>query len=112
MDAYRTRRKWHKIDRLWRELSASSPSQELVSLGRVVYVNSLSDRGQPDEALKLMRQRTKTVPKPKYYHLEEWYTLASLEESCGNRPTAKRWFKTILAQSPNYADVKKRLKDL
>lgn len=112
MDAYRTRKNWKKIDLLWAQLQATSPSAELISLGRVVYVNSLADRGQKDEALKIMRKKVKIVPKPKYFQLNEWYCLANLEEICGNRPTARRWFKTIIVQQPNFADVKKRLKDL
>ena len=37
MDCYRAQRRWRKVEELWLELAAVSPTAELVAEGRIVY---------------------------------------------------------------------------
>ena len=52
MDCYRAQRRWTKIDELWGELAATSPSPELVAEGRIVLAGSLADRGRIDDGAR------------------------------------------------------------
>src|SRR5262245_14697909 len=41
MDCYRAQHRWRKVEDLWNELAAVSPSAELVTEGRIVYAGAL-----------------------------------------------------------------------
>ena len=45
MDCYRAQRRWRKVEALWLELAAVSPTAELVAEGRIVYAGALADQG-------------------------------------------------------------------
>ncbi len=57
MDCYRAQRRWRKVEELWQELAAVSPTSELVTEGRIVYAGALADQGRLPEALALLRKR-------------------------------------------------------
>jgi tetratricopeptide (TPR) repeat protein len=109
MDCYRAQRRWRKVDECWRELSAASPSAELVTEGRIVAAGALADRDRLDDALALLERRDKPVPKPREHHLRLWYALADLEERAGNLPRARMLFERIRRQDAGFADVAERL---
>ena len=64
MDCYRAQQRWRKVDELWEELAAVSPSAELVTEGRIVYAGALADQGRLPEALALLRKRAERIKKP------------------------------------------------
>ena len=108
MDCYRAQRRWKRVDELWGELAASSPSAELVSEGRIVLAGSYADRGRIDDALELLRRKAKLVPKPRDYHLRLWYALGDLEERAGNLSAARDMFQRVRRVDPDFADVTAR----
>ena len=64
MDCYRAQRRWRKVEELWLELAAVSPSAELVAEGRIVYAGALADQGRLPEALALLREAGRTGEDP------------------------------------------------
>ena len=108
MDCYRAQKRWKRVDELWGELAASSPSAELVSEGRIVLAGSYADRGRIDDALELLRRKAKLVPKPRDYHLRLWYALGDLEERAGNLSAARDMFQRVRRVDPDFADVTAR----
>ena len=105
MDCYRAQKRWKRVDELWAELGASSPSAEVVSEGRIVLAGSLADRGRMDEAIDLLQRKAKPVKNPKEHHLRLWYALADLEERAGNLAAARELFARVRRYDPELADV-------
>ena len=108
MDCYRAQHRWRKVESCWDELSAASPSAELVIEGRIVYAGALADQGRVDDALTLLRKRADLVRDPKEHHLRLWYALADLEERAGNLARARDLFDRVRRADPQYADVAER----
>jgi tetratricopeptide (TPR) repeat protein len=108
MDCYRAQHRWRKVEQCWEELSAASPSGELVAEGRIVYAGALADQGRLDDALALLRKRADPVRDPKEYHLRLWYALADLEERAGNLARARELFDRVRKANPQYVDVAER----
>ena len=100
MDCYRAQRRWRKVEELWLELAAVSPTAELVAEGRIVYAGALADQGRLPEALALLRKRAERVKSPKEYHLRLWYALADLEERAGNLARARELFHQVRRADP------------
>jgi tetratricopeptide (TPR) repeat protein len=105
MDCYRAQKRWKRVDELWAELGASSPSAELVTEGRIVLAGSLADRGRLAEAIELLRRKAKPVAHPREHHLRLWYALADLEERAGNLAAARELFARVRRHDPELADV-------
>ncbi len=112
MDCYRAKKNYAKVDELWSELGAQSPSGPVVAEGRIVHSQSLAERGQIGEALKQLRKKVKPLDRPKDYHLRLWYCLADLEERAGNIIVARQWFDRVSKKDPSFADVSYRIKQL
>jgi len=108
MDCYRAQHRWKKVDELWSELGAASPSAALVTEGRIVAAGALADRGELDDALALLRRRADDVARPKPHHLRLWYALGDLEERGGNHARARALFKRVRRRDPDFADVTAR----
>jgi len=108
MDCYRAQRRWRKVESAWEELSAASPSAEIVAEGRIVYAGALADQDRLDEALAVLRKRAEPVREPKEHHLRLWYALADLEERAGNLARARELFDRVRRADPNYVDVAER----
>jgi tetratricopeptide (TPR) repeat protein len=108
MDSYRAQRRWKKVDDCWRELSAVSPSAELVAEGRIVHAGALADQGRMPEALASLRKKAGSVRNPDEHHLRLWYALADLEERAGNLATARDLFDRVRKADPAFADVAER----
>jgi hypothetical protein len=109
MDCYRALRRWRKVEELWLELAAVSPTAELVAEGRIVYAGALADQGRLPEALTLLRKRAENVKTPRDHHLRLWYALADLEERAGNLARARELFHNVRRADPAFADVAERL---
>jgi tetratricopeptide (TPR) repeat protein len=109
MDCYRAQRRWRKVEELWEELAAVSPSAELVTEGRIVYAGSLADQGRLPEALTVLRRRAERVRTPVEHHLRLWYALGDLKERAGNLARARELFHQVRRADPAFADVAERL---
>ncbi|MFN8015116.1 MAG: hypothetical protein U0R17_00730 [Acidimicrobiia bacterium] len=112
MDIYRYEKNYEKVNSLWDELGAVSPSGEVVAEGRIVHSQSLAEQGKISEALKHLRKKVKPLSRPKPYHLRLWYCLADLEERAGNIIEARNWFNKISKFDKNFADVNYRINQL
>lgn len=109
MDCYRAQRRWRKVEELWQELAAVSPSSELVTEGRIVYAGALADQGRLPEALSLLRKRAERIKKPGEHQLRLLYALADLEEKAGNLARARELFHEVRRADASFADVAERL---
>ena len=105
MDCYRAQRRWRRVDDLWEELAAASPSAELVTEGRIVLAGSLADRGRLTEAVAQLEKKAGDVKSPREHHLRLWYALADLEERAGDLARARELFARVRRHDPDFADV-------
>jgi len=108
MDCYRAQRRWRRVDELWVELAAASPSAELMTEGRIVAAGALADRRLLTEAIATLDKKAGAVRKPQIYHLRLWYVLADLEERAGNNARARALFDRIAGHDRDFADVASR----
>ncbi|MGZ8763123.1 MAG: tetratricopeptide repeat protein, partial [Acidimicrobiia bacterium] len=109
MDCERALGHHRRVEELWTELAAVSPSSELVAEGRIVRAGDLADRGELDKAIAVLSKRTSDVKRPREHHLRLWYALADLEERAGNTPRARELFRRIEQHDKTFADVAERL---
>jgi tetratricopeptide (TPR) repeat protein len=111
-DSYRALRRHRRVEELWEELRAASPSGELVAEGRIVMAGSLADRGDVQGAIDLLEQAKGDPKRPKVHHLRLWYALADLYERAGEVPRARQIFERIARHDRDFADVGSRLRAL
>jgi tetratricopeptide (TPR) repeat protein len=107
-DCYRARKQWPKVDELWEELRAASPSAELVAEGRIVAAGALADRKRLGEAIATLEQGVKLAKRPKAHHLRMAYALADLRERAGDVPGARELFEWVARHDPDLADAEER----
>lgn len=108
MDCYRAQRRWRRVDELWEELAAASPSPELMVEGRIVAAGALADRRLLADAIAMLDKKAGAIRKPQSFHLRLWYALADLEERAGNNARARALFDRIAAHDRDFADVAQR----
>jgi tetratricopeptide (TPR) repeat protein len=108
-DCYRARRRYKKVDELWRELREASPSAEVVTEGRIVAAGALADQGQARAAIELLEHGPATPKRPKLHHIRLWYALADLYERAGELPRARELFRRVADADPDYANAAERL---
>jgi tetratricopeptide (TPR) repeat protein len=111
-DAYRGLRRWSAVERVWTQIKAASPSQEVMAEGRIVMANSLADQGNLEGAIEVMLDGRKAPKRVRDHHLREWYVLGDLYDRMGETITARRWFGALADNSPDYFDVMDRLRGL
>jgi thioredoxin-like negative regulator of GroEL len=109
MDCARALGKHKRVETLWEELRAVSPSAEVVTEGRIVAAGTLADRGRLDEAIKVLERAPASPKRIQPHHLRLWYALADLQERAGDIPAARALFRRISAQDPAFVDVAERL---
>lgn len=109
MDCYRAAGKYAKVDELWAELAAASPSAALVIEGRIVLAGSLADRGRLRDAISVLERRAEDVKRAQSHHVRLWYALADLDERAGDLPRARILFERVRRHDPSFADVAERL---
>jgi tetratricopeptide (TPR) repeat protein len=97
---------------VWAELKQHSPSQEILSEGRIVYAGSLADRGDLYGAIAIMMRATSAPRRVRDHHLRQWYVLADLYDRAGNVQKAREFFKRVASIDPEFSDVKSRLSQL
>jgi len=108
MDCARAQKRWRRVDDLWTELAAASPTPELVIEGRIVAAGSLADRGRLQDAIAMLSRKADTVKRPGPAQLRLWYALADLEERAGNTARARALFDRVAQHDPDLADVAAR----
>ncbi len=111
-DCYRARKRYSKVDELWAELKAASPSAALVAEGRIVAAGAMADRGDLRGALAVMSV-AETVPRRvRDHNIKMWYVLGDLYDRSGEVVRAREFFKRVQIEAPGYADVEDRLSGL
>jgi tetratricopeptide (TPR) repeat protein len=111
-DCYRAQRRWKDVDEVWAELKQHSPSQEILSEGRIVYAGSLADRGDIFGAIAIMMRAASAPRRVRDHHLRQWYVLADLYDRAGNVQKAREFFKRVASIDSEFSDVKSRLSQL
>jgi tetratricopeptide (TPR) repeat protein len=113
MDCERAQQHWGRVDELWAELKAASPSAPLVAEGRIVAAGAKADRGDLRGALRELHKVAVTpVKRPQEHHLRQWYVLGDLNERLGELPAARAWFRQVRDVDPDFADVADRVRRL
>jgi tetratricopeptide (TPR) repeat protein len=112
MDTMRAMGKYRRVDELWEELAASSPSSALVTEGRIVLAGSRADRGRLKDAIATLDRAAKSPRRVQEHHLRLWYALADLYERAGEIPKARDLFLRIRKYDASFGDVAERLAGL
>jgi tetratricopeptide (TPR) repeat protein len=107
-DCHRALRQHHRVEALWHQLGAASPSAELLEEGRIVLAGSYTDRGRLGDAIRVLEKAPPPRGAPGIHHLRRWYVLADLYERSGELPLARRLFDRIVAAEPAFADAAER----
>lgn len=108
-DCYRALMRYEKVDELWKELKDASPDPAIVAEGRIVAASAQADRGDMQNAVRIMQQTKKDPAKVREHHLREWYVLADLFDRSGDVINAREWFGKIANNDPDFSDVRERL---
>jgi thioredoxin-like negative regulator of GroEL len=101
-----------RVEELWEDLRAASPSAALVAEGRIVYAGSLADQGRLADAIAVLEAARPPAKRPKEHHLRVAYALADLYERAGDLPRARQLFGVVAAADPELGDVAARLRAL
>jgi tetratricopeptide (TPR) repeat protein len=111
-DSYRALRRWHDVDRVWKQVKAASPPHEVMTEARIVVAGSLADRGEIKEAISLLEDAGGAPKRVRDHHLRQWYALADLYDRAGDTVSAGRWFRAVAQRDPQFVDVTDRLRAL
>lgn len=111
-DCYRAVGRHTAVERAWKRLKAASPRHETMTEGRIVMAGSLADRGDLQAAISLLEPGSKPPKRIRDHHLRQWYALADLYDRAGDPVLARRWFKAVAAEDPDFVDVGARLRSL
>jgi len=109
MDCMRALGKYGKVESLWEDLAAASPSSALVTEGRIVLAGSLADRGRLRDAIRLLDRRVGDAKRVQEHNLRLWYALADLYDRAGDVAHARELFARIRRHDAGFADVAERL---
>jgi hypothetical protein len=109
MDCARALGKHRRVDELWEELAAASPTGALVTEGRIVLAGSRADQGRLTEAIATLDRRGGTPNRVQDHHVRVWYALADLYERAGDLPRARELFLRIRRHDAGFADAAERL---
>jgi tetratricopeptide (TPR) repeat protein len=109
MDCARALGKHRRVDELWEELAAASPTGALVTEGRIVLAGSRADQGRLTEAIATLDRRAGTPNRVQDHHVRVWYALADLYERAGDLPKARELFLRIRRHDAGFADAAERL---
>lgn len=112
MDVARALGKYKRVEQLWEELRAASPSAAIVTEGRIVAAGALADQGKLEQAIKMLERAPAGPKRVLPHHLRLWYALADFHERAGDIPAARSLFRKISAQDPSFVDVAGRLAGL
>jgi tetratricopeptide (TPR) repeat protein len=111
-DCHRALKHYGRVLELWEELSASSPSADLVTEGRIVMAGTYADQGKLEDAIRILERAPSGGKRARSHHVRLWYALADLYERAGDLPRARDMFKRVAEHDPDLADVSSRLANL
>ncbi len=111
-DCYRAQRRYQDVDRIWVELSAASPSSDVIGEGRIVVAGAAADQGKLAKAIAILERSLSIRRKPTLVDLRQWYVLADLYERAGEIGHARSLFSRIIKHDANFFDAAERLSDL
>jgi tetratricopeptide (TPR) repeat protein len=111
-DGYRAMRRWQAVERVWEQIKAASPSQDVMAEGRIVWANSFADRGDLPAAIEAMTDGVKAPKRVRDHHLRQWYVLGDFHDRLGDTIAARRYFATVADHDPDFVDVVDRLRTL
>jgi tetratricopeptide (TPR) repeat protein len=111
-DCYRALRRYDRVEALWEELRAASPSAAVVAEGRIVAAGARADQGDLKGAITLLERSAATPRRVRDHHLRQWYALADLYDRSGDAPRARALFSRIRDAEPGFGDVEERLAGL
>lgn len=116
-DCHRALGHHQRVEELWHELGAASPTKQLVAEGRIVYAGSLADRGRLTDAIAVLEPAAEAAAKRRgasaeEHHLRLQYALGDLYDRVGERHAAKRLFEAIATVDPGFADARDRARSL
>jgi len=111
MDCHRAQGHHRRVEALWDELRASSPSADVLVEGRLVLAEDLAETGKLDDAILVLATAggARNLRNPGERHLRQWYVLADLYERAGDVPRARELFARVVAVDPELADASQRL---
>jgi len=111
MDCHRAMGHHRRVEALWEELRASSPSADVLVEGRLVLAEDLAETGKLDDAILVLATAggARNLRNPGDRHLRQWYVLADLYERAGDVPRARELFARVMAVDPELADTAQRL---
>jgi tetratricopeptide (TPR) repeat protein len=111
MDCHRAMGHHRRVEALWEELRASSPSADVLVEGRLVLAEDLAETGKLDDAILVLATAggARNLRNPGDRHLRQWYVLADLYERAGDVPRARELFARVAAVDPELADTAQRL---
>ncbi len=111
-DVYRAQQRWADVDRVWDDVRAASPAQEVLAEARIVAAGAQADQGDLRGALRTMRRAEQVPGRVRDHHLRQWYALADLHDRAGDTLDATRWFELVARHDPDFVDVLDRLRAL
>lgn len=111
-DVYRAQRRWADVERIWSEVRAISPPQEVLAEARIVAAGAQADQGDLRRALRTMRRTSQTPKRVRDHHLRQWYVLGDLHDRAGDALEAAHWFRLVADHDPDFVDVRDRLRSL
>ncbi len=113
-DCYRAHKNYGKTKKLWKELLAANPPEELLAEGRMVFAGSLADQGEFTRAIELLKLATgeeDNLPQsPTQSELRQIYALADIYDQADNIPKARALFSWVAEKDTDEAtDASKRI---
>jgi tetratricopeptide (TPR) repeat protein len=108
-DCYRALHRYDRVEALWDELRAASPSAAVVAEGRIVTAGARADQGDLRGAISLLERTGPTPRRVRDHHLRQWYALADLYDRSGDLPRARALFTRVRDAQPGFGDVEERL---
>jgi tetratricopeptide (TPR) repeat protein len=111
-DSYRAVNQHERVEELWEELRAASPSAELVTEGRIVFAGSQADRGDVRGAIRTLEHGFTLPKKPHVHHLRRAYALGDAYERAGDVVHARELFEAVARFDRDFADVVRRARSL
>ena len=111
-DVYRAQHRWDDVERLWAEVRAASPSQDVLAEARIVAAGAQADRGDLAGALRTMSRAERVPRRVRDHHLRQWYVLGDLFDRAGDTIQATQWFRLVADHDPAFVDVVDRLRAL
>ena len=108
-DANRALKRWSRVEAIWAEIRAESPSHEVMAEGRIVAAGAAADRGDFSGAIRIMEPATRRAKRVREHHLRQWYVIGDLHDRAGDPISAARYFELVAVHDADFADVRHRL---